>query len=82
VEDFECDPFLDLPEDPELAFLQLEAHFRNTCERKINSAHQEQRIDVFYVDYIAEVLAAMRELGLEAEFHDRGCRLQRLPKFQ
>jgi hypothetical protein len=69
--DFGNDPYLDLPEDSELAFLQLEAHFRETCERKIKNSHQDERIDVFYVDYIAEVLAAINELGLQAEFHDR-----------
>jgi hypothetical protein len=69
--DFGSDPYLDLPEDSELAFLQLEAHFREKCERKIKNSHQDERIDVFYVDYIAEVLAAITELGLQAEFHDR-----------
>lgn len=65
------DPYENLPDDPELAFLQLEAHFRLACETKIKNAHQEERVDVFYVDYIAEVLAAITELGLQAEFHDR-----------
>lgn len=64
-------PYEDLPDDPELAFLQLEEHFRNGCEIKIKNAHQEERVDVFYVDYIAQVLAAITELDLQAEFHDR-----------
>jgi hypothetical protein len=65
------DPYENLPDDPELAFPQLEEHFRNECEIKIKNAHQEERVDVFYVDYIAQVLAAITELGLQAEFNDR-----------
>jgi hypothetical protein len=71
MNEFSDDPFFNLPEDPELAFLQLEGHFRRNCEDKIKNVHHEERVDVFYVDYIAQVLAAITELNLQAEFHDR-----------
>jgi hypothetical protein len=59
------DDFLydDLPEDPELAFLSLEAHFKRVCEDKLAKAHQEERTDVYFVQYISKVLAAINELG-------------------
>jgi hypothetical protein len=65
------DPFHELPDDPELAFLQLEAHFRAECERRIELAGDRERTDVIYVDYIAQVLAAITELGLEANFREK-----------
>jgi hypothetical protein len=61
-------PYLDLPDDPELAFLQLEAHFRADCERRLAAAGQHERDDVIYVDYIAQVLAAIQELNLKTSF--------------
>jgi hypothetical protein len=62
------DPFDNLPGDPEEAFLLLEKHFRDECEKKINNAHQEERTDVYQVEYIAQVLGAIEELGLASEF--------------
>jgi hypothetical protein len=60
--------YADLPEDPELAFLKLEAHFRAECDRQLQKAGQNDRTDVIYVDYIAQVLAAIGALGLQTEF--------------
>lgn len=60
--------YAELPEDPEQAFLILEQRFRDECNRQINSAHESERTDVYYVDYIAQVLATINALGLEAEF--------------
>jgi hypothetical protein len=69
ADDFSPDPFENLPEDPELAFLQLEAAFRAECDRQLGLAGERERTDVIYVDYIAQVLAAIEELGLQANFH-------------
>ena len=69
--DFDINPYLNLPDEPELAFLHLEEHFRLECEARIKASRGDERIDIFFVDYIAQVSAAITELGLQAEFHDR-----------
>lgn len=65
------DPYADLPEDPELAFLHLEEYFRAECDRKIANTGGNERTDIIYVDYIAQVLGAISALELEAEFHSK-----------
>ena len=67
------DDFLydNLPEEPEEAFLHLESAFRTECERKINDAHHEERVDIYYVQYISKVLGAITELGIESQFSKR-----------
>ena len=60
--------YAELPADPEQAFLILEQRYRDECTQKINSTHENERIDIFYVDYIAQVLAAIKALGLETKF--------------
>jgi hypothetical protein len=67
----ERDIFENLPEDPEEAFLLLEEKFRNECESAIAASHQDESVNVYYVDYIAQVIAAISELGLQAQFDDR-----------
>jgi len=62
---FGPDPFEDLPDDPEEAFLILEEHFREECNLRLQEAGHDERTDVIHVAYISQVLAA---LGLEAEF--------------
>jgi hypothetical protein len=64
------DDFLydDLPEDPELAFLSLEALFKRECDEQLARAHQEERTDVYFIQYISRVLAAINELRLEPQF--------------
>jgi hypothetical protein len=62
------DPYENLPEDPELAFLKLEAHYRAVCDKRLDAAGQSERSDVIYVDYMAKVLGAINELGLEPNF--------------
>jgi hypothetical protein len=64
----ETDPYEDLPDDPEEAFLKLEAHSHLECDRRLKAATQDDRTDIIYVDYIARVLAAISALGLEGEF--------------
>lgn len=66
--DFGYDPYSDLPDDPEEAFLKLEAHFKSECERTLQSLGQNDRTDVVYVDYMAKVLGAINGLGLEGNF--------------
>lgn len=61
----------DLPDDPEEAFLHLEAVFRTECEQKIREAHQEERVDIYYIQYISKVLGAISELGIESHFAKR-----------
>lgn len=63
--------FESLPQDPEQAFLMLEEKFRVECEEQVRKAHEEQNLNVFFVDYIAQVIAAINELGLQAQFADR-----------
>lgn len=67
------DDFLydNLPDDPEEAFLYLEAVFRTECEQKIRDAHHEERIDIYYIQYISKVLGAISELGIESHFANR-----------
>jgi hypothetical protein len=58
-----------LPDDPEQAFLYLEEFFRNECTAQVRSAEQqEERADIYYVQYISKVLGAITELGLESRF--------------
>jgi hypothetical protein len=57
-----------LPADPEQAFVLLELHFREERDEAIQRAGQDERLDVHYVAYIAQVLAAVSALGLEPEF--------------
>lgn len=60
--------YAELPGDPEKAFLILEQRYRDECTQKINSAHANEQINIFFVDYIAQVLGAIKELGLETKF--------------
>lgn len=60
-----------LPADPEQAFLVLEEHFRKECDALVAASHQDTNTNVFYVNYIAQVLGAITELGLSTKFDDR-----------
>ncbi|SFM50664.1 hypothetical protein SAMN05216573_102174 [Bradyrhizobium sp. Rc3b] len=68
MSDFGSDPYQDLPDDPEEAFLKLESHFRAECDRQLGALEHNDRTDIVYVDYIARVLAAIKALELEGEF--------------
>jgi hypothetical protein len=66
---FGVDPYDNLPEDPEAAFLRLEAHYKEECERELAAAqNNDQRTDIIFVHYMAQVLGAINELGLEGNF--------------
>lgn len=64
----DADIYQNLPADSELAFLTLEKLFREECEERVRNAHQDDNVSVFWVEYIAKVLGAISELGLEDEF--------------
>ncbi|HEX3876805.1 MAG TPA: hypothetical protein VHW24_07465 [Bryobacteraceae bacterium] len=65
--DFGPSPYDNLPEDPEEAFLELEAHFRYQCERDMEQAgRNNERTDVICVAYMAQVVGAINALELEA----------------
>ncbi len=63
--------FENLPQDPEDAFLVLEEHFREECDEQISRAHQDENLNIYHINYIAQVIAAINELGLQAQFADR-----------
>jgi len=67
----EADLYDDFPDDPEEAFFYLEESFQNKCERSVSMADSDDRIDIFYIEYISKVLAAVRELGNDAVFAGR-----------
>lgn len=50
---FGKDPYSDLPDDPEEAFLVLEAHFGDECDRTLQTLGHDDRTDVVHVDYLA-----------------------------
>jgi hypothetical protein len=66
--DFGFDPYDNLPDDPELAFLKLEEHFRAECDLTLKNCGQDDRTDVVYVHYMAQVLGAITALGLAGNF--------------
>jgi hypothetical protein len=68
MNDFGADPFENLPDDPEDAFLILEEHFREECDAALQAARQDDRTDVIHIAYISQVLGTITALGLEAEF--------------
>lgn len=66
----EAEIFENLPSAPEDAFLLLEEHFRKECELQI-ARDQNESPRVHQVNYIAQVLGAITELGLSPEFENR-----------
>src|SRR5271155_228883 len=56
-----------LPEDPELAFVEFEKILRDRSNDKITEASQEQwaNPDVYYIEYINKVLAAARTYEID-----------------
>jgi len=68
---FEPNVYENLPEDPEQAFLLLEEKYRTECNEGVKKAHQDENLNVYFVDYIAQVIGTITELGLQAKFDDR-----------
>lgn len=65
------DPYEDLPDDPEDAFLHLERSFLEHCEYWVNRDEQNGQIREYYIEYISKVLAAIDELGIKNQFSSR-----------
>ncbi len=57
-----------LPDDPEQAFIILEQHYREICDDALRHSDNNERTDVYYVSYIASVLGAVQELGIDKTF--------------
>jgi len=64
------DPYDDLPDDPEEAFLSLEAFFRDRCDQCIRNIHEEST-NICYITYISQVISAVQTLELSSIFSDR-----------
>jgi hypothetical protein len=62
------DPFEDLPDDPQEAFLVLEDHFRRERDRLLGEDEDDIDTATIQVEYISQVLGAVTALGLESEF--------------
>lgn len=64
--------FQNLPPDPEEAFLILEKHYRNELEESVRRADDEHMSsESNYVDYLAQVIAAIHILGIESSFGNK-----------
>ena len=57
--------FDDIPDDPELAFLQLEKVFREECSQQVEGTDDNYNPTDEYLRYISRTLAARTELGLK-----------------
>jgi hypothetical protein len=60
-----------LPQDPEQAFLILESEFRRECDERLQNTEGSDAARVIYAEYIAQVIAAITELGVEFQFGNR-----------
>ncbi len=58
----------DLPEDPEDAFLVLEADFRETCEMSILRSSEEVDERPYYENYVVQVMGAVVALQISDIF--------------
>ncbi len=63
------DIYQELPADPEQAFLMLERAYRTDCEKMLQRNSDDSYQSIYQVDYIAKVIGAIKELGLEANFY-------------
>lgn len=57
--------YFDIPEDPELAFLEFEKEARATLERRIEASDDGSPFFEYYQEYINSTLAAAHGLGLD-----------------
>jgi len=57
--------YFDLPDDPELAFLQLEREARSVLEGRIEGGDDDSPFYEYYQEYINSTLAAARGLQLD-----------------
>jgi hypothetical protein len=54
-----------LSDDPELAFVELEKHFRKHLHAELNDSQSGDYTQTLYIEYINHTLAAARSLGLD-----------------
>jgi hypothetical protein len=62
MSDFEWE---NLPDDPELAFVQLEKHFRGNLESGLNDSNNGHHSDWLQIEYANHVIAAANALGFD-----------------
>lgn len=59
------DPFSNLPDDPEIAFIELEKQFRAELNEKLENSESGSAGDSYYLEYINRTLASARALKLD-----------------
>lgn len=60
-----------LPDDPEEAFLILEAAFNDELQQELGRLRSDDSESLLYMQYISKVLAAIQELNLNSKFSDQ-----------
>lgn len=58
------DDYLDLPEDPELAFLHLERAFRDKLQGRLDNGDNDSPYRDYYTDYVTDTCAAAEALDV------------------
>lgn len=58
------DDYLDLPEDPELAFLHLERVFRDKLQKRMDAGNNNSPYEDYYTDYVTDTCAAAEALDV------------------
>lgn len=59
------DEYADIPDDPQLAFVYLESHYKAAMNRDIAEAENNSSCEAFYIQYINKTTAAARVLDLD-----------------
>lgn len=59
------DDYFDLPEDAELAFIQLEKKFRAQLDERLDKADNDSPVFQYYQEYINSTLAAAKGLHID-----------------
>jgi len=60
------DPYTELPDDPEGAFVHLEKHYRQALHEKLEASQSGNAGDSYWIEYMNRTLAAAQELGISA----------------
>jgi len=59
--------YIDLPEDPELAFIQLEKKFQEELDRRSHGYEENNEVsDSQFLSYINKTVAAAKTLGIQS----------------
>lgn len=59
------DDYIDLPEDEDLAFLQIEKYLRATLDARIDQGDNNSPFDQYRIEYINSTIAAARALKID-----------------